>query len=181
MNFQSKAGYFIISQTLNIALCKRDGITDRKTDKGTDGRTIRLLDAPDGPFRPGHKNSKNTTKMALSRSEPEYEAEGYFQPRTEADILYEAVQVQQMFLQCVFEGRVLNCADEFQPVIMEVGVCFTFNKNGTFSTSMSGPVNNLFLYINVNELDMTWGLDFVSGIKVSSVKNIPNYFLYKKF
>ena len=31
-------------------ICKRDGITDRRTD----GQTIQLLDAPGGPFRPGH-------------------------------------------------------------------------------------------------------------------------------
>ena len=35
-------------------VCKRDGITDRQTDKRTnrqtDGQTIRLLDAPGGPF-----------------------------------------------------------------------------------------------------------------------------------
>ena len=34
--------------------------TDRQTDKQTNGQTdrrmIRLLDAPGGPFRPGHKN-----------------------------------------------------------------------------------------------------------------------------
>ena len=38
-----------ITQTLNIALCKRDRITDRQTD----GPKIRLLDAPCRPFRPG--------------------------------------------------------------------------------------------------------------------------------
>ena len=54
MNLQSKFGYCIITQTLNIALfSKQDGITDRRTDRQTDGRTIRLLDAPGGPFRPG--------------------------------------------------------------------------------------------------------------------------------
>ena len=52
---QSKFGNFVITQTLNthvqcIALCKRDGITDRRTNR----RTIWLLDAPCGPFRPGH-------------------------------------------------------------------------------------------------------------------------------
>ena len=47
MNLQSKFGYFNITQTLNIALCKRDGIGDR--------RTFRLLDAPGGPIRPGAK------------------------------------------------------------------------------------------------------------------------------
>ena len=52
MNLQSTFGYFIITQTLNIALCKRDGITDRQTGRRTDRRTIRLLDAPGGPFRP---------------------------------------------------------------------------------------------------------------------------------
>ena len=36
MNLQSKFGYFIISQTLNIALCQWDGITDRQTDRQTD-------------------------------------------------------------------------------------------------------------------------------------------------
>ena len=45
MNLQSKFGYCIITQTLNIALCKRDGTgrnygrTNRQTDKQTDGRT----------------------------------------------------------------------------------------------------------------------------------------------
>ena len=42
MNLQSKFGYCIITQTLNIALCKRDGITDRQTDK----RTGRRKDSP---------------------------------------------------------------------------------------------------------------------------------------
>ena len=42
-------------------VCKRDGITDkrtngqmdRQTDGQTDGQTIQTLDAPGGPFRPG--------------------------------------------------------------------------------------------------------------------------------
>ena len=33
--------------------------TDRRTNGRMDGRTIRLLDAPGGPFRPGHKNTRN--------------------------------------------------------------------------------------------------------------------------
>ena len=47
MNLRSKYGYFIITQTLNIALFV-SGI-----ELQTNGRTIRLLDAPGGPFRPG--------------------------------------------------------------------------------------------------------------------------------
>ena len=35
--------------------------TDRRTDKRTDRRTMRLLDAPGGPFRPGHKKIVFTT------------------------------------------------------------------------------------------------------------------------
>ena len=38
MNLQSKFGYFIITQTLNIELCKLDRITDKRTDKQTDKR-----------------------------------------------------------------------------------------------------------------------------------------------
>ena len=59
MNLQSKFGYCIITQTLNIALCKRDGITDRQpdgqTDKQMDGRTIQLLYAPADLSGLGHK------------------------------------------------------------------------------------------------------------------------------
>ena len=58
MNLQSKVGYCMTTQTLNIALCKRDGMAHRQTDKQTDGRTdkrtIQTVDAPAGPFRPGH-------------------------------------------------------------------------------------------------------------------------------
>ena len=36
MNLRSKFCYSIITQTLNIALCKRDGITDRQTNGRTD-------------------------------------------------------------------------------------------------------------------------------------------------
>ena len=36
MYLQSKFGYCIITQALNIALCKQDGITDRRTDGQSD-------------------------------------------------------------------------------------------------------------------------------------------------
>ena len=49
MNLQSKFGYCIIIQTLNIALSLEAGQNYGQMD----GRKIRLLDAPDGPFRPG--------------------------------------------------------------------------------------------------------------------------------
>ena len=35
---------------------RTDRRTDKQTDRQTDGRTIQTLDAPGGPFRPGHKN-----------------------------------------------------------------------------------------------------------------------------
>ena len=38
------------TQTLNIALCLQAGRNCRRTDRRTDERTIRLLDAPGGPF-----------------------------------------------------------------------------------------------------------------------------------
>ena len=37
---------------------------DRRTDKQTDGRMIRLLDAPGGPFRPGAYIKTHTLKYA---------------------------------------------------------------------------------------------------------------------
>ena len=46
MNLQSKFGNCIITQTLNIALCKRDGITDKQTEGQTDGQTDGRTDYP---------------------------------------------------------------------------------------------------------------------------------------
>ena len=48
-------------------ICKLDGITDGRTNRQTDGRTIRLLDAPGGPFMSGaykfQVNVSNNTKL----------------------------------------------------------------------------------------------------------------------
>ena len=49
---------------LNIALCKRDRITDRQTDR----QTIRLLDAPGGPFRLGASKSTQIRKYLYHTS-----------------------------------------------------------------------------------------------------------------
>ena len=51
MNLQSKFGYCMTTQTLNIALCT--GQNYAQTDGQTEKRTIQTLDAPGGPFRPG--------------------------------------------------------------------------------------------------------------------------------
>ena len=51
MNLQSKFGYCMTTQTLNIALCT--GQNYAQTDGQTEKRTIQALDAPGGPFRLG--------------------------------------------------------------------------------------------------------------------------------
>ena len=43
MNVQSKFGYCMTIQTFNIALCKRDGITNRRTYNRTDDPNTRCL------------------------------------------------------------------------------------------------------------------------------------------
>ena len=59
MNLQSKFGYCMTTQTLNIALRmlvgRNYGRTNGQTDGQTDRWTIQTLDAPGGPFRSGHK------------------------------------------------------------------------------------------------------------------------------
>ena len=76
MNLQYKFGYFILTQTLVVALCLYAvGITDRQingqTDRQTDRRTIQLLDAPGGPFRPGHKNEMHIQNLPGSHDNAE--------------------------------------------------------------------------------------------------------------
>ena len=59
MNLQSKFGYCMTTQTLNIALCKQDGITDRRKDRRGCPRHLSGR---------GHKNvlNKETKKQELS-------------------------------------------------------------------------------------------------------------------
>ena len=40
MNLQSKFGNCIITKTLMIELCKREGITDGRIDRQADGQTV---------------------------------------------------------------------------------------------------------------------------------------------
>ena len=110
----------------------------------------------------------------INWSEPEYEVEGYFKSRTEKDIFNDAVQVEDLLRMCVFGGILFDCSNVFQPVITEIGVCFTFNKDGKFSTKSSSPLENLNLVVNVDEDDMTWSVEDGIGIKVSA-----NSFIYK--
>ena len=49
MNLQSKFGYCMTTQTLNIALCLQ---VERNYGR-MDGQTIQTLDAPGGPYRLG--------------------------------------------------------------------------------------------------------------------------------
>ena len=105
----------------------------------------------------------------INWSEPEYSKEGYFEPRTEKEVFNEAVQVEDLLISCAFEGKPLDCSEEFQPVITDVGVCYVFNKDGKFSTTLSSPAENLILFVNVNEDDMTWSLQSGTGIMVSCV------------
>ena len=111
----------------------------------------------------------------INWSEPEYEAEGYFKSRTEKDIFNEAIQVEDLLMHCSFEGN--DCFNEFQPVIMGSGVCYTFNRDGKFSTKFSDPAMNLKLLINVNEDDMTWSFYEASGIMVSVNSLVTSAFL----
>ena len=52
-----------------LFVCKRDGITDRQTNGLTDGRTIRLLDAPGGPFRIGAYKSRRVCETLCPRQQ----------------------------------------------------------------------------------------------------------------
>ena len=108
----------------------------------------------------------------INWSEPEYEAEGYFKPRTEEEIFNEAVQIKDMIFGCAYEGKPFNCSYYFHPVITEAGVCYTFNKDGKLSTTFSSPIENLILYINVKEDDMTWSLQPGSGVMVSYAADV---------
>ena len=113
----------------------------------------------------------------INWSEPEYEAEGYFKSRTETDIFNDAVQVEDLLRMCAF-GRILfDCSNVFHPVITDAGVCYTFNKDGKFSTKSTRPFENLNLLVNVNKDDMTWGLEDGSGIKVRVISYIYNVLL----
>ena len=54
--------YCIITQTSNIALYGTELLTEGRTDRQRDGRTIQLLDVPSGPFRPDGIKIKHATR-----------------------------------------------------------------------------------------------------------------------
>ena len=72
MNLQSKFGYFIITQTLSIALCKQNRVTDRQTDGWTDRQTDGRRDKQtDNPITRTNFYEKTNSANALLRSRTE--------------------------------------------------------------------------------------------------------------
>ena len=149
--FSSKMNFPAVTICSTSPLSKKRAITNSRRDNYWKSCSVALEQA-----------------KPINWSESEYEKEGYFEPRTEEDVFNEAIQVEDLLISCSFEGKPLNCSEEFQPVITDGGVCYTFNTEGKFSTTFSSPFENLNLLVNVNEDDMTWSLHSGSGIMVSN-------------
>ncbi|XP_050417096.2 acid-sensing ion channel 1 [Patella vulgata] len=68
-----------------------------------------------------------------------------------------AHRLEDMFLVCVWEGEVINCADYFETVITDLGVCYSFNTN------TSSPL-------------MSHGSSSISGLRIMGTVEQDAYF-----
>ena len=108
-------------------------------------------------------------------SEPEFQNELYFAPRTKEDIIAESMSLNQTFYYGTFDYQAINITEEFTPVITRNGLCVTWNKDGKVKTRVYGVVMNLRIWMNINSQFYSWNFDTSTGVRVSRYFLIINY------
>ncbi|KAK3099281.1 hypothetical protein FSP39_002002 [Pinctada imbricata] len=99
-------------------------------------------------------------------SDPRYQDQIYYKPRSEEDILNESMIAEEMFHFIFFNGELANIS-ELTPLFTRFGLCYTWNKNGNARTSMVGTVLNLHISMNLNIQHYSWGFDASTGIRMA--------------
>ena len=119
------------------------------------------------------KETFSGQKLTINLSDPEVIAQGAnikmaeFATKT-------AHSVEGMFKECRWISAVIPCQEYFTPTITQMGQCYTFNSikymantNKTLATHGTGSSRGLYVRLNVEHNEYTYGLSSSSGFKVT--------------
>ena len=106
----------------------------------------------------------------INYSDPVYAS--YFTPGNETWLEETSNKMTDLFLFCVYEGSMVDCASILEPKITEWGICYTYNslssraQNGQLYTSLTGSTSSLTFYLQVDQDEYIFNDNMGAGAKV---------------
>ncbi|XP_034301154.2 acid-sensing ion channel 3 isoform X2 [Magallana gigas] len=117
----------------------------------------------------------NDYHMAISRlsslvgeinwTDPYYRDNGYFRPRTRSDIVYEALDKSQVIRSVTFDR--LDVTGDVKEKVTKYGMCYTWNADGSVTTTSTGNSMNFIALLNVNNDQNYQSIDCSNGFKAT--------------
>lgn len=87
------------------------------------------------------------------------------------DVLYSCArnhshQIGDMIRYCHFKQELIDCKDIFTPIMTELGVCYTFNKDAKMVAESVGETAGLRFFVNIQQDLYFFSSTIQTGVKV---------------
>lgn len=100
-------------------------------------------------------------------SDPYYQDNGYFRSRTNSDIKYETLDKSRMILMVMFDQK--DVIGDLEEKVTRYGMCYTWNADGSASTTSTGNAMNFVALLNMNSDQNYQSIDSSKGLKVNNI------------
>ena len=121
------------------------------------------------------KDSFSGQKPTINLSDPEVIAQGAKIKMAEF-AARAAHKLEEMFKECRWLSAQILCQEYFTPTITQMGQCYTFNSikyiantSKTLATHGTGSSRGLYVRLNVEHNEYTYGLSSSAGFKVTFI------------
>ncbi|XP_061164547.1 acid-sensing ion channel 3-like [Saccostrea echinata] len=109
----------------------------------------------------------NNLSEEINWMDPYYQKNGYFAPRTFNDVANETLEVNSVVKYVMFDGVSVNINQDLNKRISTNGMCYTWNSNGSATTSSTGSSFNFIALLSVNNDQNYQNTDCSNGFKVA--------------
>lgn len=103
----------------------------------------------------------------INWTDPYYRDNGYFTPRTRDDVATEALNRRAVIKSITFDMG--DVGQDIEETVTRYGMCYTWNSNGSATTSSTGNNFNFYALLSVNSDQSYQSIDCSTGFKVSKM------------
>ncbi|XP_062609173.1 acid-sensing ion channel 1C-like [Saccostrea cucullata] len=103
----------------------------------------------------------------INWTDPYYQNNGYFAPRTFNDVANETLEINSVVKYITFDGKGVNLKHDLTEKVASNGMCYTWNSNGSVTTSSTGSSFNFIALLSVNNDQNYQNTDCSNGFKVA--------------
>ncbi|XP_052719382.1 acid-sensing ion channel 4-like [Crassostrea angulata] len=101
----------------------------------------------------------------INWSDPYFQDNGYFRPRTNSDIKYESLNPFGVIREVLFDK--VDVTGDVEEKVTRYGMCYTWNADGSVTTTSTGNSMNFVAFLNVNNDQNYQSIDCSKGLKAA--------------